>query len=174
MIISIILGLIPEFIYYYIYLTKIKELKGNNILFFILTFINCFMSIIYIKHDFYMYILFDIIEYILLKLSYKKQICIIDFFLLIFSEIYLLIISALCYYLISNYIIAFITNRILMFLPLIFISKIRIIYKKYKNMWNRNDKKNNPIKSLTLRNTSVVIMDILIVAVYLILMYSFN
>lgn len=174
MLISILLGLIPEFLYYYLYLTRIKDLKNKKLIFFIITFINCFMSIIYIKHNFIMYVLFDIIQYLILKIIYKDKTCITDFFLIIFIEIYLLIISAGCYYLISNYILAFIINRILMFMPLLFINKIRLVYKKYKGLWNRNDSKNNPIKSLTIRNGSIVIMDILIVVVYLVLMYSFK
>ena len=174
MIISIILGLIPEFIYYYIYLTKIKELKGNNILFFILTFINYFLSMLLIRHSFIMYVVFDTIEYLILKILYKNKVCITDLFLILFIETYLLIISALCFFLISNYILAFIVNRILMFIPLILLNKIRLLYKRYKNMWNRNDKKKNLIKSLTLRNASLIIMNILIIATYLILMYSLS
>lgn len=174
MIISIILGLIPEFLYYFIYLTKIKELKGNNILFFILTFINYFLSMLLIRHSFIMYVVFDTVEYLILKILYKNKVCITDLFLILFVETYLLIISVLCFFLISNYIVAFIVNRILMFIPLILLNKIRLLYKRYKNMWNRNDKKKNLIKSLTLRNASLIIMNILIIVTYLILMYSLS
>lgn len=171
MIISILLGLIPEFLYYYLYLIKIKELKKHKIIFGVLTFINYFVSMLLIRHSFIMYVIFDTVEYLILKILYKDQACITDFFLLLFIEIYMLIISAICYYLIPNYIVAFIINRILMFIPLIFTKKIKLIYKKYRNMWNRNDNKLNPIKSLTLRNVSLLLMNILIIATYLILMY---
>ena len=171
MFISILLGLIPEFLYYYLYLTRIKELKKHIIIFGILTFINYFVSMLLTRHSFIMYVIFDTVEYLILKLLYKDKTCITDFFLLLFIEIYMLIISAICYYLIPNYILAFIVNRVLLFVPLIFIKKIKLIYKKYRNMWNRNDNKLNSIKSLTLRNASLLLMNILIVATYLILMY---
>lgn len=175
MIMNIVFGLIPEFLYYFLFISKIKQLDKKNIIwFFILTFINCFLAVLRINHNFIMYVMFDIAEYLILKVLYRDKTCITDFFLLLSIEIYLLVISGLCYFLIPNYMIAYVINRIIIFAPLIFINKIRYFYKKYRQMWNRNDSKKNPIKSITLRNTSIVIMDILIVAVYLILMYSFN
>lgn len=161
MIMNIIFGLIPEFLYYFLFISKIKQLGNKNkILFIILTFINCFLAVLRINHNFIMYVMFDILEYFILKVLYKDKTCITDFFLLLCIEIYLLVISGLCYFLIHNYMIAYIINRIIIFAPLIFINKIRYFYKKYRQMWNRNDKKNNPIKSLTLRNASIIMMEL--------------
>lgn len=169
LVVSLILGILPEVFYYYLYLKNIKEIKNKKIILFVLTFILYFLSMFLSQHNFYLYIFYDISLYIMLKLIFKSKIN--DFFLIIFLEVYSYLLSCICFFLIPNYIIAFIINRIMLFIPLIFKNKIIKLYNNYKLMWNRNDKKKFPIKSVTLRNISLVIMNALILLAYLTLLY---
>ena len=56
----------------------------------------------------------------------------------------------------SNYFIVLIFNRIALFIPFLFKNNFNNLYKKYCKFWNRNDNEKRPIKSLTLRNISLI------------------
>lgn len=169
LLISLILGILPEALYYYLYIKNIKEIKTKKLILFVSIFIIHVLSMFLLRHNFYMYILYDIALYLLIKVMFKSKIN--DFFLIIFLEVYYYLISCICFFLINNYILAFIINRILMFMPLLFKNKLIKLYRDYKMMWNRNDNKNYPIKSLTLRNISLITTNILIILAYITLLY---
>ena len=59
----------------------------------------------------------------------------------------------------SNYYYLYVIDRFLLFMPFIFKNKFNVIYKKYCNLWNRNDKEKRPIKSITLRNISLILLN---------------
>lgn len=167
-IISLFLGILPDILYYFIYIKKIKEIKTKNILFFILLSINYFFCIMLIQHQFYLYIIQDIIIYLIINKLYKSQIN--DMFLIIFLELYMLVLALISFNLINNYLLAFITYRVLLFLPLLFKGDIIEYYKKYTKLWNRHNIPNQ-IKSITLRNISLVVLNIMIILMYIILLH---
>lgn len=167
-IISLFLGILPDVFYYFIYIKKIKEIKSKNILFFILIFINYIVCIMLIQHQFYLYIIQDIVMYLIIKKLYKSQIN--DMFLIIFLELYMLILALISFNLINNYLIAYITYRVLLFLPLLLKNEIIECYKKYTKLWNRHNIPNK-IKSITLRNISLVVLNIMIILMYIILLH---
>lgn len=170
-IISLLLGVLPDILYYYLYLKEIKNIKSNKMLFVFLIFVFYMISNILIVYNFYIYIIFDIAIYWIMKFLYKSQIN--DIFLIFFIELYMIIISTFSFYMIPYYYVAFIIYRILMFLPLIFKNKIKKMYKIYNSLWNRHDKKNK-IKSITLRNISLVLLNFLIVFMYVVLLSIIN
>jgi hypothetical protein len=62
----------------------------------------------------------------------------------------------------SNYWLLYSLDRIFLFMPFIFKNKFNLLYKKYCRLCNRNDKEDRPIKSITLRNISLIILNIFI------------
>ena len=167
-IVSLLLGMLPDVFYYFIYIKQIKEIKNKKFLFFALLFLNYILCIILIQHQFYLYIIQDIIIYLIMKKIYKAQIN--DMFLIIFLETYMLVLSLISFNLINNYVLSFVIYRILLFLPLLFKDRIIEYYKIYTKLWNRHNIPNK-IKSITLRNISLVALNIMIILMYIILLH---
>ena len=167
-IMSMLLGVIPDILYYYLYIKKIKNIKKKKIIFTILLFISYMITNILVTYNFYIYILFDILLFFIIKWLYKSQIN--DFFLVITLDLYLFICSIISYFLIPNYFVAFILYRILLFAPLIFKNKIKNIYEQYCNLWNRHDNKGK-IKSITIRNIVLIMLNLSIIILYFSLFY---
>jgi hypothetical protein len=167
-IISLLLGILPDILYYYIYIKSIKKINTKNILFFILLCINYILCIILIQHQFYLYIIQDIIIYFIIKKLYSSQIN--DVFLVIFLETYMLVLALISFNLIENYIVSFVVYRIFLFLPLIFKNRIINFYENYTKLWNRHNIPHK-IKSITLRNISLVVLNIMIILMYIILLH---
>lgn len=165
-IISILLGMLPDVMYYYLYIKGIKSIKNKKTLFFILLLVGFILTNIF--YNLYTYLLYDVIIFLIIKKLYNSQTN--DIFLVIFIELYMILLSIICFFLIHNYIIAFFAYRVLMFVPLLFIKKIKLMYKNYTMLWNRHNIPNK-IKSITLRNISLIVLNVLIVLMYIILIY---
>ena len=164
---SIILGLLPEVLYFTLFLIFCKNLKEKRIKLFLLISLSYLLCIMLIRFKLLLYTIFIFITYIILKILYKNKASIIDVFVFAISTLYLTIISYLFYKIRNIYnidgFICYIGLRIMMFLPLIlFKNKFNKIYKKYCSLWNRNDNEKRPIKSITLRNISLIVLNIFI------------
>lgn len=170
--ISILLGAIPDVLYYYLYITKIKEVKAKRIILFVLMFLNYIVFNMILRYNLYLYLLYDVMMFMFIKLLYKSEIN--DFFLVLFIDIYYIFLSSSCFFLIPNYAIALLASKIFMFLPLIYKNKIINLYKSYCKMWNRNDNAKYPIKSLTLRNISLVSLNAIVIILDFFLLYIIN
>ena len=108
-------------------------------------------------------------SYINLKVLYREKAQITDIFLFVYASIVLILISIFSYFIVyftvNNYTVALILNRILMFSYLIFNrDKLSCRYKKFYSTWNRHNDPNK-IKSLTLRNVSVIITNLMFVII---------
>lgn len=165
-ILSILLGLIPEVLYFTLFITYTKNIKEKRIKLFLLISIAYFLCMLIKQYEVIYYILFVILVYMILKMLYKKKIQIIDIFVFSISTLYLTLLSYICFVFLkedySNYYFLYVLDRIGMCLPFIFRNKFNIIYKKYCKFWNRNDNEKRPIKSITLRNISLIIINIVI------------
>lgn len=166
--ISILVGLIPDVIFYTFNIVDIKNIKKHKILLFILVFITYLLTNMLFRYNLYLYLSFDILLYLIIKKLYHSKIS--DFFLIFSLDIYLLITSILCYVLIPNYVIALIINKIMLLSTLLISHKLRYPYSLYLEMWDRKKKK-MPIKSITLRNISLTALNIGIISFYLVLLY---
>ncbi len=176
-ILSLFLGLIPEVLYFslaMIYTKKINEKRIRLFLFISLAYILCIMIIPY---ELLFYVIFIFIIYFILKILYKEKTQIIDIFVITYFTFYLTLLSFLIcfYYTVENslkmYIILYIINRILLFSIFIFKDKFYILYQRYKKYWNRNDNEKRPIKSITLRNISLILLNIIIFIMNIICLY---
>lgn len=125
-----------------------------------LFFVNFFYKQIYF------YIGVMITPYLINKFLYKKPL-ITDIFLVNFASILNLLIAIPLLFLnliVNNIYILCILNKLILF-SLIIINKknIRKFYNFYCQNWNRNFKAKNKIKSLTLRNLSIISFNLLLV-----------
>lgn len=166
-IISVLLGLIPEVTYFTLFLKYTKNLKekvwGLGILIGIAYILCMFIQ----RYKVIYYILFIVLVYLILKLLYRKKVQIIDIFTFSISTIYLTLVSFIFSRFIGanleNYYICLILSRVLLFLPIVVLrGKMNDFYKQYYKLWNRNYDKKQPIKSITLRNVSLFVLNIFI------------
>lgn len=165
--ISILLGLFPEVLFFTLFIIYTKRIKNKKIMLFLLIAL-AYMLCMFIKtYSIFCYILLIVLIYIIMKILYKNKVQIIDIFIISIGFIYISILSFICSILLRYeydnlilYYILYIFDRIFMFLPFIKRDKFYYLYKIYCSLWNRNDNEKRPIKSLTLRNISLVVINI--------------
>ena len=162
--IEILLGQIPEALYFAIFMIFVKQLKTKRLVFILLMILEYVLLKYLIHYNMYFQIAYTFFTYIILKVLYKERSQITDIFTFTIGSIILIIISALCGMLyITNllpYMVCLALNRLLMFgILFIFNSKLNKIQKLYKTMWNRNDKVKKKIKSTTFRSINVVVFN---------------
>lgn len=160
---SILLGLIPEVLYFTLFITYTKDIKEKRIKLFLLISISYFLCILVQKLQILFYVLLIVLIYICLKLLYKNKTQIIDVFVISIAYLWISILSFILILFVkqdmSNYVFISILDRILLFSIFIFRNKFNKLYKLYCKLWNRNDKEIRPIKSITLRNTSLILLN---------------
>ena len=159
-----------EAIYFSLFLIYGKNLKEKRILFIGIMIFEYLMITKLIQYNTWIHISYIIMTYINLKVLYKEKAQITDIFLFMFASIILILFSGifaiLVYNNIINYIVAIILLRICLFLFLFFNTKnINGVYKTFCKSWNRN--KNSKIKSLTLRNISIIIFNLMFYSINL-------
>ena len=159
-----------EAIYFSLFLIYGKNLKEKRILFIGIMIFEYLMITKLIQYNIWIHISYIIMTYINLKVLYKEKAQITDIFLFMFASIILILFSGifaiLVYNNITNYIVAIILLRICLFLFLFFnIKNINGVYKTFYKSWNRN--KNSKIKSLTLRNISIIIFNLMFYSINL-------
>ena len=176
---SLIFGLIPETLYFTLFLIFAKNIKEKKIKLFLLISLSYILCITTIRYKLLLYVVFIFVIYGILKILYKKKAMITDIFLFAFSILYLSIVSYIFYKITINTnindFLNYIIMRIFLFLPLIlFKDKFYNIYKIYCRFWDRNDKENRPIKSITLRNISLTIINLLIILINFFIIFKLN
>lgn len=159
-IISILLGLVPEVLYFTLFLIFCKNIKNKRIKLFSLLSVGYILLIMICQYQFLFYITYIIYSYLVLKLLYKSHV--LDLFVCSIGLSYLTLVAMIGYLLLgSNYALYYIVARVVLFSILLFKNTLNKLYKLYIKCWNRGS--NKEIKSLTLRNISLVILNILII-----------
>lgn len=175
--IELLFGQIPEIIFLSLYMIIGKNLKTKRIwLIILMTIEYLFLKYaINLKYTVIFPILYTFTTFAILKALYKDKAQITDIFLFVFGLLALGLCSVPILFLnvyIQNIILCSIIAKILAFLLLfIFRNKLYKTYKYICSFWNRNDAIKRKIKSLTLRNTCVVIFNMTFVAMHIILLY---
>lgn len=176
--ISIILGLIPEVLYFTLFISYTKNLKEKRLKLFLLISIAYFLCMLIQQYTLSYYLLLVVLMYLSSKLLYKDKVQIIDFFVFSISTIYLTVLSYICFLFLrddmSNYWLLYAIDRVFLIFIFIFKNKFNVLYKKYCKLWNRNDKENRPIKSITLRNISLIIINLAIILMNILAMSIIN
>lgn len=166
-VLSVLLGLIPEVLYFTLFISYTKNIKEKRVKLFLLISVAYFLCMLIQQYKLMYYMLLIVLMYFIAKILYRRKVQIIDFFVFSISAIYLTILSYICFLFLkkdlSNYYFLYFIDRVILYLPFIFKNKFNIIYKKYCKLWNRNDNEKRTIKSITLRNISLIIINIAII-----------
>lgn len=160
---SVLLGLLPEVLYFTLFIIYTKNIKEKRLKLFLLICVIYFICLFIQKWQTLYYVILIALIYIILKIMYKKKVQIIDIFIISLMCLWITFLSFVMLFFIkedySNYWQLYIINRVLLFLPFLIKDKFNILYKKYYKLWNRNDKEERPLKSITLRNTSLILLN---------------
>ena len=151
-----------EAIYFSLFLIYGKNLKEKRLLFIGIMIFEYLALKYFIKFNVLFQLSYTFMTYLALKVLYKEKAQITDIFLFMSASIILIIVSAISYIIvqhtISIYLVALILSRLLLFLTLFVIkNKINNYYKKFYSLWNKH-RNPNKIRSLTLRNISIIIL----------------
>ena len=99
---SLILGILPQALYFMLYLTKVKDITNKRIKFLLLIYIIIALTIMIIRYNIYLYLMIIPLIYGAMKLLYKRKAQIIDIFLIASGFGYMIIISYLCSFIYKN------------------------------------------------------------------------
>ena len=169
---ELLLGQIPEALYFALFIIFAKRIKEKRILFTVLMVLEYLLLINIFKYDVKFHISFIAMIYLMLKVLYNEKAQITDIFIVLVSYLFLGITSALCFFICNkNALIASIVNRLLIF-GFIFAmnNKLYKIQKIYKLFWNRNkDKK--IMKSATFRSLNVVLFNLTFYVINIVMLY---
>lgn len=174
---EVFLGFIPEAIYFALFIIFTKKLTKRRILFSIIMIFEYLALKHFIEFNVLFQFCYVIMTYISLKVLYKDKAIVTDIFVFMIASLFLIISSVFCYGLsyitVKNFYFALILNR-LSFIPiLIFVYyNGNTIYKKYKFFWNRHRDKPVKIRSLTLRNISVIIFNLMFYIINILLTFG--
>lgn len=159
---QLLLGQIPEAIYFALFMIYTKNLKQKRILFTVLMVIEYVLLLKTIPFSVYAHVGFFIVTYIIMKILYKEKTQITDIFTLGIASVILIISSMICYLSFSfNTMVATIVNRFIIFILLFaFNYRLNVIQNMYKKIWNRHKNKTK-IKSTTFRSINVVVFNIM-------------
>lgn len=168
---QLLLGQIPEAIYFALFMMLVKNIKEKRILFTILMILEYVFLKCFLVYNIWFQVMYFILSFIMMKMLYKDKIQITDIFTLGIASIILVITSAIpyaiIYFTIHNMLIYAILNRIIIFtLLFVFRYKLQNINKLYYKLWNRNDKPKK-MKTTTFRALNLVIFNISFVIINL-------
>ena len=159
-ILEILLGQLPEALYFALFMILSKRLTSKRILFTSLTTMEYLLLLNSSRFSTWSHILYFALTFIILKMLYKEKSQITDIFTLGIASIIMILVSGICYLIISmtvkNVIICnIIAKGILFILLFVFRHKLYNIQNLYKHFWNRNNKPKK-IKSATFRCINIV------------------
>ena len=174
--IEILIGQIPEAIYFSLFMIFAKKLKSKRILFTLLMIIEYLLCLNSMPYDMVSHVLFFIMSYLTLKILYKEKAQITDVFTLGIASIVLIIINFILYFtiynFINNYIVYVIIDRIFLFVFVFLLkNKLNSIQNTYKKYWNRNDKIKKKMKSTTFRCLNLVIFNLMFYVINIAMLY---
>lgn len=171
----LILEKVLEAIYFSVFLIVSKNIKNKRLLFIAIMIFEYLALKHFIKYNVWFQIIYTFMSFVNLKVLYKDKAQVTDIFLFMASSIILIVLGFLCGMIqilfgVNHYFLLII-NRIMMFIILFLVRKyIKSLYCKYCSFWNRHTK-NNKIKSLTLRNISIIVFNLMFYVINIGLIY---
>lgn len=163
---EILIGQIPEAIYFSLFLIFAKGLKKKRTLFTSIMIVEYLLLKRLLPFNVVFQLIYTFLIFLSLKVVYGKIAQITDIFAFSFASLYLIFASAITYaisyFTVKSFLFALIMNRIIIFSSLIiFNKKIKELYDKFKYLWNRHRNEKVKIRSLTLRNISIILFNIM-------------
>lgn len=161
---EVLVGQLPEAIYFALFLLFTKEIKTKRVLFIIISCVEYLLAFNVFRYTLWSHMSYFFMMYLALKMLYKNKAQIIDVFTLGIASISLIIINVLSYLILSifhtNYIVYAILNRVVMFIVIFILrNKLPNINKLYIKLWNRNDNVPKKMKSTTFRALNTVVFN---------------
>lgn len=172
--ISILLGMLPECLFYTFFWITLKKINSKKKIFFILIFFIYFILITIERFEALYYFLFGLLIYIVLTILYREKTNFLDIFVFYLACAYVFFISCACMAFIPKYEIALIVNRMLLFMPFIFKRQMVQIYQKYMYIWNKETNFSEKIKSITLRVVTILLFTMFIIISSMVCLYIIN
>lgn len=175
---QLLLGQIPEAIYFALFMIFTKQLKEKRIFFTFLMVLEYVLLKLIFPFNIWFHVTYTFTTYITLKLLYREKSQITDIFIFSISGISLLSISALCGALYANgilpYTFCLIINRVCLFTLLLTLrNKLKYIQNLYKTLWNRNDRlKKRKMKSTTFRSINVFAFNLIFYIINIGMLYA--
>lgn len=163
---ELLIGQIPEAIYFALFMIYAKGIKEKRILFTILMVVEYLLLKYSFPYNWFFQIGYMITTFLTLKILYNNKSQIIDIFTFSIASIFLIISSAVLslfsIFNIFNQAICVVINRIFVFIVLYLVKdKLIIIQNIYKKMWNKNNKEDRIMKATTFRSLNIVIFNII-------------
>ena len=181
---QLLLGQIPEAIYFSLFMIFTKQLKEKRLAFIVLMIMEYVLLKQFINFNIWFQIAYTGITFVILKVLYKEKSQITDIFTFTIGSIFLIILDLILYFTLgklpNNYILfAAIDKMALLFMVFLLRNKLPKIQVIYKKLWNRNDSKKKKMKTTTFRSLNVVIFNITFYIINLGMLYciyqnSFN
>lgn len=171
---QLLLGQIPEAIYFALFMILVKNIKEKRVLFTILMILEYVLLKLAFSFNMWFQVTYTFMTYIILKLLYREKSQITDIFTFGISSIILMAISiVVCLPFRNNIVVIVILSRLLMFgFLFVFRCKLNKIQNLYKSLWNRNDKQPKKIKSTTFRAINVVVFNLMFFVINICLLYA--
>lgn len=174
---ELLLGQIPEAIYFALFMIFTKELKSKRVLYIVLMIAEYILLKHFIKFSIWFQIAYTVVQFIMLKILYKEKAQVTDIFTFTIASLVLILSCVLPSFIIlnnnDNYIIYAVLTRIIMFgFLFLFKDKLYKIQEVYKKIWNRNDATKKKIKSTTFRCLNLVVFNIMFYVINLGLIYA--
>lgn len=169
---EIILGQIPEAIFFALFMIFTKNYKDNRASFISLMVLEYVLLKQVFVYSMWFQISYFILSYLLMKILYEEKTRITDVFTLGIASISIIVISAISYFVaLGNMTICLVISRCLMLILLIicrrYLPKIDNLYRK---LWNRSEN-TYKIKSTTFRALNIVIFNVSFILINLGLMF---
>lgn len=159
-----------EILYLVMGMCYAKQIKEKRILFYILLFVSGVICSLTLRWQLWYYVAYIASAYLIMRKLYKSHV--LDLFVFSIFFAWIAITSYIGFMLFNNIVYTYIFQRILMFGIFIFRGKFNKWYKTYRELWNRRDDKR--IKSVTLRNISLICINIFIVFMNFLLIFLSN
>lgn len=165
---SIVVGTIPDVLFFTLFITYAKNIKENRKILFLLIILLYVLCIMIKRFQYGYYVAMIGLIFIILSILYKNKIELIDLLLVTIGETYIMIISFISFKLFNNnenyYYLALLINKFLILLPLILRAKLNKIYKRCIYAWNSSTFFGKELEIPTMRNISIIGMCLFIIA----------
>lgn len=159
-IVGLLMGMLPEVLYFTLSICFVKDIQKNRLKLFSLLAVGYIVLIMICRFQLLFYLGYIVYVYVVLKKLYKSKI--IDLFIVSVISAYLTLTSFISFKLIDTYMLAYLVNRLMLFIPIFLLNyKLNDFYNVYYILWDRRE--GNKIKSITVRNISLVFINMLIV-----------
>lgn len=164
-IILLLLEKVCEAVYFSLFLIIGKNIKNKRLLLIGIMIFEYLALKHFIHFNVWFQLAYTFMSFVNLKVLYREKAQVTDIFLFMVSSVIIIIFSMFTYLTAmvtyKNYEISLVINRILLFLCLfVFKDKIKLCYRNFCKLWNRHNNPNK-IRSLTLRNISIITFNLM-------------